>query len=468
MTQRETLSEDAEVPEAEVHVARGLAIVWLIPLVAAAVAGGLAYRTYTQKGSTITITFDAAGGIAAGKTNIQYKGVEIGSVTDVQVSPDLAHVVVTAQMAKEAEPHLIDGTRFWIVSPHVGITGVSGLGTLISGVYIACEPARPGGKSQHIFAGAMQQPLDLSDQKGLRVLLETNDLGGITDGSAVYYRGAAVGQILGHAFDSHSDKIAVHLLIQEPYAHHILDNTVFWNASGIRVAAGLTGVKVDLASVGALIAGGIAFDTLGAPGKPPSAGASYSLFATREEAMKSRDAESQFRIVLEASRLGSLKAGDPVLYREVAVGRVVSSQLNTNGQSVGILVEIDAPYDALVRTNSVFWNASGISAGLGLHGVHIQTESLEALLEGGITFATPDQPGARVKAGSVFQIQEKADDQAQDWAPHIWVGSGKDPAPAAVATSSAAAPVDYHYKGDTAGKPGSSHHWFTDLFHHHK
>ena len=68
-----------------------------------------------------------------------------------------------------------------------------------------------------------------------------------------------------------------------------------------------------------------------------------------------------------------------------------------------------------MRSNSVFWNAGGISADLGLRGLHVHAESLKALLSGGVAFATPPKPGHRVSEGSVFQLHPKAKDDWLEW-----------------------------------------------------
>ena len=109
-------------------------------------------------------------------------------------------------------------------------------------------------------------------------------------------------------------------------------------------------------------------------------------------------------------------------------------------------LNILSPYASLVRSNSVFWNAGGVSADLGLTGLHMHMESLEALLAGGIAFATPNKPGSRVKAGSVFQLHPEVKDDWLKWRPLIWRG-----------------PADKHPGGAEAKK--EEKHGF---FHHHE
>ncbi|MBL8540535.1 MAG: MCE family protein, partial [Betaproteobacteria bacterium] len=79
-----------------------LSVVWLIPILAAVVAVGIAIQQILSEGPTITIVFGAAQGIEAGKTFIKYKDVNIGQVSAVQLSEDFERVQVTAKMAKSA------------------------------------------------------------------------------------------------------------------------------------------------------------------------------------------------------------------------------------------------------------------------------------------------------------------------------------------------------------------------------
>jgi len=164
--------------------------------------------------------------------------------------------------------------------------------------------------------------------------------------------------------------------------------------------------------------------------------------------------------VLEAPRRGSIETGDSVFYRDEKVGEVVSHGLHADARSVGILVAIESRYASLVRSNTVFWNASGVSADLGLSGLHIHTESFKSLLEGGVAFATPDKPGARAAASSVFALYDAEPKNSAKWAPSIAVGSHKE----AKGSAPAEPEEKVHHKQEASGD-SKSQHWFHHLFH---
>lgn len=95
---------------------------------------------------------------------------------------------------------------------------------------------------------------------------------------------------------------------------------------------------------------------------------------------------------LQADDLGSLDIGSPIYYRKIPVGEVVSYGLRPDGKGVDIGIFIDAPNDAYVTQDSRFWNASGVDVDVGANGLKVNTESLSALLVGGLAFGTV--PGA--------------------------------------------------------------------------
>ncbi|OED36461.1 hypothetical protein AB833_28050 [Chromatiales bacterium (ex Bugula neritina AB1)] len=113
-----------------------ISAVWLIPLFAALVGAWFVYTEYQQLGSEVVLRFLSAEGIVAGKTKIRHLSIDVGEVTEVELNGSLDGVVVRARMQRGVLPLLREDTRFWVVRPRIGATGISGLGTLLSGAYI--------------------------------------------------------------------------------------------------------------------------------------------------------------------------------------------------------------------------------------------------------------------------------------------------------------------------------------------
>lgn len=131
-------------------------------------------------------------------------------------------------------------------------------------------------------------------------------------------------------------------------------------------------------------------------------------------------------VQLRAPRLRALRRGSPVLFRDMPVGQVVDLALASDARSTIVTVRIEPRYAPLVRTTTRFWNASGFSLDLGFTGLSTQVESLESVLVGGVSFATPDPPGPLAADGTIFDLADKPDAKWLNWAPEIPL----DPAPA--------------------------------------
>ena len=179
----------------EPEIARNrLSYLWLLPIVALGIGLWLAYSRLSQIGPNIHITFTSAEGLEAGKTKIRYKDLAVGTVTSIDLSNDLKQIIVTAQMSRTAEPLLKKDSQFWIVKPQISASGVTGLGTIVSGNYIAVSPGKEA-DSANQFAGLDEAPQIQSTEEGLRVRLITDSASGVNVGTAIYYRGISVGQI---------------------------------------------------------------------------------------------------------------------------------------------------------------------------------------------------------------------------------------------------------------------------------
>ena len=174
-----------------------ISVVWIIPILAAVVAIGIAIQRILSEGPTITIVFKAAQGVEAGKTFIKYKDVNIGQVTAVQLSSDHSKVEVTAKIDKNAGDLMVADAKFWVVEPRVTLSGVSGLGTLLSGNFIGFETGTSD-KKQRTFTGLEVPPIITGGQPGRQFVLKASDLGSLGIGSPIYYRRLQVGQVIAY------------------------------------------------------------------------------------------------------------------------------------------------------------------------------------------------------------------------------------------------------------------------------
>jgi paraquat-inducible protein B len=415
-----------EATQVQVRKRRGPSIVWLIPIVAALIGIGVAYRTISERGPTIELVFQDGGGLEAGKTKVKYLDVEVGLITSVDIDADLDKVVATAEMVPGAKSHLDDKAVFWLVSPHFSLSGISGLGTVVSGEYVALQPGN-GKLGARRFEVATSPPPGVTHEGAMRVQLNADDLGSLGPGSPVTYRGLEAGEVERHEMLADGVHFTVHALIFKDFKHLVLEDTWFWNASGLDVTVGPGGLNVRTGSLGSILAGGIAFGTPpeGMGSAAVQEGAAFDLYESYESAHASRGRRRGLTVVVEA-RDGSMPHGAPVFYRKHEVGHVDTSELSPDATTVRYTIVIEHRYAALVRKNSRFWNAGGVKAHVGLSGLDLETDSLKSILEGGIEFATPDPPGAQAEKDALFALHEKPRASWLAWAPRIPLGDADE------------------------------------------
>ena len=114
--------------------------IWFVPLITLLIAIWLAYDHWASQGPLIAISFSSAAGIEAGRTKVKMREVEVGAVSDVSLAEKADHVMLSVRIEKDAAHLLREDSKFWVVRPQIGMGGISGLGTLMSGAYLV--PAR--------------------------------------------------------------------------------------------------------------------------------------------------------------------------------------------------------------------------------------------------------------------------------------------------------------------------------------
>jgi paraquat-inducible protein B len=347
MTTITAAAEPRGTSDAVVRKPRRFSVIWLVPLVAGAVAVWLAVVTLREKGPVVTIAFATAEGLEAGKTKVRYKDVEVGVVGEVRLSDDLKDIVAVADMSKQVAPFMTSGARFWVVRPRVGASGVSGLGTLLSGAYIELDPGQEGAQVSS-FKGLDEPPPIASDVPGRRFLLHADSLGSADQGSPVHYRGLLVGQVLAHTLDANRRTVTLEIFVDAPHDALVRDTSRFWNASGIDVSVGAGGVEVSTGSLETIIAGGIAFDTPGIeePGAPSATGHGFHLYENRRKVDEPVFTTRVPYLTYFTGSARGLRAGAPVEFAGIQVGSVTDVRLEydpaTRSLGVPVTFEIRA------------------------------------------------------------------------------------------------------------------------------
>ncbi len=500
---------------------RFISPVWFLPFLALCIGGWLLYTSYQKAGVEITIHFDSAAGITAGKTKVIYKGIPIGTVKKVEIDDNLQGVNLQVEMDKKTRNGLVEDTKFWVVRPEISAGRISGLETLLSGSYIAVRKGKST-KESRAFTGLSTPPPADTEAPGLHITLRSPTLYSLQRGSRVYSKNLQIGLVEDYTLEA-DGMITLKVFIKPEFSHLVRQGSRFWNASGLSVNGDLqSGLTVNMESLASLIYGGITCATpkqlTNSP--PAESGQAYTLYKDFDDAeygipmtlqlatgegiiagktrvlyrglkagvVKSLDinddtfhtvtatilldprAEVILRenthfwvirpqvsiegiknletllsgpyitfqpgtgavrnhfvvepspmpiptlrpgthFLLQAKDSGSLKIGAPVLYRKIAVGEITDIKLSGDGSGVQTTILIYQPYDALVLEDSVFWNVSGLQVKGSLSNFKINLSSMRTMLAGGITFTNPSSAGRKKQAGrakpeTVFRIYE--------------------------------------------------------------
>lgn len=342
----------AEAPAPKIKKKSGPSLVWLIPLITALIGGWLIFKTLSEKGPEITITFKTAEGIEAGKTKIKYKDIEIGVVNSVHFSKDFSHVILKADIAKEAKQFLRRDTRFWVVKPRLSLRGVSNLSTLVSGVYIEIEPGQ--GAPYKRFIGLETPPVIKADVAGTKIVLQAKKLGSIDTGSPIYYQGILAGEILGWELGNDRKSIFIHAFIKAPYNELVQSNTRFWNVSGLDVSIGSEGINVRTESVRSLLFGGISFETPITLGllKEIEEGLVFTLHDSYESILEKAFTQKIMFILFFEGSVRGLNMGASVEFKGIKIGSVTDVRLEFDSRDtsyrIPVLIEIE-PERVIVR-----------------------------------------------------------------------------------------------------------------------
>ena len=322
-----------------------VSLVWIVPIVAVLVGISLVVHSWMQEGPTITVTFKTGSGLTANKTEVKYRNVVIGHVSDVKLSNDQKSVNATIKLDKQAESFTREDSQFWVVRPRIGAGGVSGIDTLLSGDYIGADIGQANARSKH-FTGLENPPPITYGEPGKRFMLHTQDLGSLDIGSPLYYRKIPVGQVVAYALDADGKGVNIEVFVHSPNDVFVTENTRFWNASGIDVSVGANGFAVSTESLSSLLVGGIAFRApeYSPNDQPASENKTFDLFVDQQTALAPPHGKGQYLSLRFDQALRGLKIDAPVEFLGVEFGKVVSINLDFDAKkrsfplNVGIMI----------------------------------------------------------------------------------------------------------------------------------
>ncbi|MEF3102436.1 paraquat-inducible protein B [Raoultella ornithinolytica] len=368
----------ASPTEAKIKTKRRISPFWLLPVIALMIASWLIWTSYSDRGTTITIDFQSANGIVPGRTPIRYQGVEVGTVQNISLSKDLSKIEVSASVKSDMKDALRKDTQFWLVTPKASLAGVSGLDALVGGNYIGMMPGR--GEPEDHFVALDTQPKYRINNGELMIHLHAADLGSLTSGSLVYFRKIPVGRVYDYALNDNNQGVTIDVLIERRFTNLVKKGTRFWNVSGVKADVGISGAKVELESLSALVNGAIAFDSPD-DSKVAQQNDEYGLYEDLAHSQRG------VLVTLDLPDGAGLKAGStPLMYQGLEVGQLTKLNLQPGSKVTGEMT-VDPSVVTLLRDKTLIQMKKPK--------ISLDNPSLSALLTGNTFELVPGEGEAR-------------------------------------------------------------------------
>ncbi|CAH9061477.1 Intermembrane transport protein PqiB [Pseudoalteromonas sp. CIP111854] len=328
-------------------------LIWFIPIIALCVTLWMLYQHQINKGHTIFVKMSNADGIVAGKTQVMVRSVKIGLVQSLRLQIDQSAVIAKVQIDNIYEPLLTEDAKIWVVKPRIDESGISGMSTLLSGVYLELEPGTSQVQSS-LFTLQDEPALIGADIDGKRYKLKAKNAEVLEIGTGIYFRNFKVGQIESTNFNINNLAMEYGVFVFSPYDQLITQNMIFWVASGVSVNLSTQGIDVSTGSLSKLIKGGISIDY--PPNQAPSdiaiGQSSFTLHKNFSTALEQRFDDFDFYLIEFEQSIRGLSPGAPVEYRGMRIGTVeqAPAQLQRDGQplyfqqgstSIPVLIRIE-------------------------------------------------------------------------------------------------------------------------------
>lgn len=331
----------------------GISPLWILPIVTLALAGWLVINAINDAGQRIQIYFSDAQGLIAGRTTIQYQGLEVGMVRDISLSSNLDNIYVDADIYPQATKLLGENTRFWLVKPTASISGISGLDALVSGNYIAIQPGEEVNNDDDEefpkqYTALTSRPADLQAAEGLNITLRSQDLGSISIGSQIVYRKIPIGEVYSYKLDDDAKNVLIEAYIKNEFANLVTNKSRFWNVSGAGAQIGFHGVDVQFDSLSALLTGAIAVDSPDG-GEPVKEKSQFRLYPD----LKTAGRGIPIKITLpDENDIGA--GGAPIMYRGLEIGQITDLSLSEGRSSIIASAAIQPAFSDTLNSGTRF------------------------------------------------------------------------------------------------------------------
>lgn len=273
---------------AEKQTKRSLWYLWILPIMALAFVIFYMKKYTEDKGQEISIFISDASAIKPEKTRILYRGVSIGVVKEITLSPDGKTAQCHVALHKSATHFAVEGSKFYLVTPKVGLDEISGLDTLLSGSYFIASPGKRSNDKQTKFYASAENFLNQSNDNTTAYFVATNHAESISKGDSIYYRGLIIGAVSDLALNRKGDLVLIKIGIENQFIRLIRTNTIFWKKQGMKADLGLFGSNIKINSLDTILKGGLEIATPTEGGPLALAGAHFALLDDEPEDIDTR------------------------------------------------------------------------------------------------------------------------------------------------------------------------------------
>lgn len=316
---------------------------------------------------------------------IMYRGIEVGQITDLNLSEGREVILASAAIQPVFSDMLTSGTRFVLEEAKVSLSGVENIANLVRGNFLTIVPGR--GERARRFTAIRQSVFDQQQQKSIAIRLVSDNAFGLDSGANVLYKGIVVGSIIKVGLlDKAKAQAAKHevfmdVLIDNEYKHLIKSNNRFYVTGSASAELTESGLSITVPPAKQLLTGSISFVSEG----QESIQKKYQLFQSASLAELAQYNQTGSKTLsLFATELPPISKGSPLLYRNLPVGSI--SDFNLVDGGVVVKATIENRYAHLLTTQTVFWNRSGVEIDASLSGISVKAHPLKTLIKGGIAF----------------------------------------------------------------------------------
>ncbi|WP_228131139.1 MlaD family protein [Aliarcobacter lanthieri] len=328
-----------------------ISFIWILPLIVFGILGWIAYESYSKKGTNIIVYFKSAEGLKENVTPLEYKGLQLGKVTKINMHEDLKSVSVNILVNSEAEKYVAnEGSKFWIKKPTVSLTKISGLSTLISGYKIELSPTFVTHeeieklKPKYYFEGLEFQPDDEYDENGYYITLLANDKDNVDVGTPVFYNKYQIGEIVAKEFKEEQLFIVSH--IYDKYRYLVNKSSKFVMNEALKVNYGAGGLNIEVGSFYSALIGGITVITSKKDIEEIPKNDIQILYAQKD------DLKGKHYFIIDFYE-ATIDDNTPIIFKGIEIGRISSIKLNEDYLETKAFVYDEYKY--LLTKNSRFF-----------------------------------------------------------------------------------------------------------------